>query len=59
MKDSIKLVASTIKLGSIPIGLHKVAVLPNVKPGTVVIVCYNPENPKKVYLRDNVGHLTA
>lgn len=47
LKDSVKLVTLTIKLGSIPIGLHKVAVLPNAKPGTVVIVCYNPEKPRR------------
>lgn len=58
LKETVKLKSEFIKFGSIPIGQRKESVLPNVNPGTELIVCYNPKKPKQAYLRDNIGHIT-
>ena len=53
--ESLKLKSRAIKLWVFPIGQMKYPGLPNTDVGTFAKVCYNPNNPKEAYLKDNVG----
>lgn len=57
--EDLKLKSMMIKLGPIPIGQRKVPVMPNSNVGDRVAVCYDPQDPSKAHLRDNVGIMNA
>ena len=53
--ESVKLKSKIIKLCILPIGQERFPRLPSIAVGSHVKVCYNPNNPKEAYLKDNVG----
>lgn len=55
LTESVKLKSKSIKLGPIPIGQEKVPKLPVTEVGGRVVVCYDPADPSRAYLRDNRG----
>ena len=59
VKESVKLKSETIKLGFLPVGQKKTAVMPDATVGTTVIVMYNPSEPTESYVRDNVGKMNC
>lgn len=59
VRESLKRKSQAIKIGFLPIGQRKTPVLPNVAVGSSVCVQYNPEDPAKAFLRDNVGRMNG
>ena len=58
IKETIKLISKPIKLWIIPIGQKKVPKL-ELKKGQKVTVVYDPNNPKKAYLKENKGKVNC
>lgn len=57
--ETVKMKSEFIKLGPIPIGQRKAPRLPTTEVGRNAVVCYDPENPRRAYLRDNKGWMTS
>jgi len=58
IKETIKLKNEWIKIGFLPIGQRQRPVMGVVKVGDVVDVSYNPDDPKKAFIINNVGKMS-
>jgi len=59
VSESIKLKCTTVKVGFLPVGQKKYAVMGETKVGSIANVSYNPDNPKKAFITKNIGRITS
>ena len=55
IKESVKLKSKLIKIGFLPIGQVKTPRMGDIAVGGTATVCYNPGQPEKAYIKENVG----
>ena len=48
-----------IKIGFLPIGQVKTPRMGDIAVGGTAAVCYNPEQPEKAYIKENVGSMNG
>jgi hypothetical protein len=59
VKESVKLKSKLIKIGFLPIGQVKTPRMGDIVVGGTAAVCYNPEQPEKAYIKENVGSMNG
>ena len=59
ISESIKLRCEWVKIGFLPVGQKKYAVMGDTKVGSMASVTYNPDNPQEAYITKNIGRITS
>ena len=56
VEESVKLINEKVNKGFFLIGQRQVPAIHELEIGRQVTVLYNPNKPKKAYIKENIGH---